>query len=194
MNRIANWKIIAACCVAFGGISAADDLNQVDGPNVRVTHHEDGGKTLFLRSADKKTITKKTFSGGGVLRMVTIYRMDDGGNPLSCKIFDGQKTELFKVAYGYHKVTGLLVEERMFDSRVTRTNPSDGKEMPVRRVIYEYDAEGRRSAPICITTIPGKHAEDVYGKMGPTGIDANPFAVDEGGVKPVNPNARPAGF
>ncbi|HVJ45034.1 MAG TPA: hypothetical protein VM511_01530 [Luteolibacter sp.] len=189
MNRIANWKIVTACCLMLGGMTFGGELDMVDGPNVRVTHHKDGGQTLFLRSPDKKTITKKTFGGGGTLRMVTIYRMDENGNPLSCKIFDGQKTELFKVAYGYRRSDGQLVEERMFDSRVSRTNPADGKEMPVRRFIYEYDAQGNRSAPISITLTPGKSAKDVFGAA-PTGLDANPFSIDEGGVKPVKPAAR----
>jgi hypothetical protein len=189
MNRIANWKIVIAFCVMFGGVAVSGELDMVDGPNVRVTHHKDGGQTLFLRSPDKKTITKKTFGNGGALKMVTIYRMDENGNPLSCKIFDGQKTELFKVAYGYRRSDGLLVEERMFDSRVARTNPADGKEMPVRRFIYEYDAQGNRSAPISITLTPGKNAKEVFG-VGPTGTDANPFSVDEGGLKPVNPKHR----
>lgn len=192
MNRIANWKIAAACCVMFGGSALAGELDQVDGPNVRVMHHEDGGQTLFLRSPDKGVITKKTFGAGGNLKMVTIYRMDEHGNPLSCKIYDGQKTELFKVAYGYRKSDGMLVEERMFDSRVKRIDPADGKEMPVHRLMYEYDANGKRSAPISITTIPGRTAKDVFG-IGPTGLDANPFAVDEGGVKPVNPSSRSVG-
>ena len=51
--------------------------------------------------------------------MLTIYPMDSNGNPIGCKISDGQNSLLFKVA-GYRKSDGQLVEERMFDARGVR--------------------------------------------------------------------------
>ena len=92
----------------------------MDGPNVRVMRHEDGSRTMFTRTPDNRTLTKKKFSANGVLTMLTVYRMDTNGNPIGCKIFDGQNQLLYKVSYGYRKADGQLVEERMFDARVTR--------------------------------------------------------------------------
>jgi len=195
MIRIANWKIAVASLVLMASpamsATTSDDFNAVDGPNVRVTRHEDGGRTLFTRTPDKRTLTKKTFSADGVLCMVTIYRMDDNGNPLGCKILDGQKSELFKVSYGYHKETGRLEEERMFDSRVKRIDKDTGKEMPVHRFIYTYDAQGKRSAPISITLTPGKNANEVFGGRA-SALENNPFG-EEPRAKPTNPKARPVG-
>jgi hypothetical protein len=193
MNGIANWKIVAACfgMLTVAACAATDDVNAVDGPNVRVTRQKDGSKTLFIRTPDKRTLTKKTFTANGNLCLVTTYRMDENGNPLGCKILDGQKTELFKVSYGYRKNDGLLMEERMFDSRVKRLNPADGTEMPVHRFIYTYDAQGKRSAPISITLTPGKTAQEVFG-AGPSALEGNPFA-DEKPAKQANPNARAVG-
>lgn len=195
MIRIANWKIAMASLVLLASPAIAattgDDFNSVDGPNVRVTRHDDGGRTLFIRTPDKLTLTKKTFTADGVLCMVTIYRMDANGNPLGCKILDGQKSELFKVSYGYHKEDGRLMEERMFDSRVKRIDPKDGKEMPVHRFIYTYDAQGKRSAPISITLTPGKNANEVFGGA-PSALEKNPFG-DEPKGKPINPRARGIG-
>lgn len=177
--------------LAFVGSQAwADGLKEVNGPNVRVMKHEDGGETIFSRSPDKRTLTKKTFKNGN-LAMVTIYRMDANGNPMSCKIIDGQQTELFKVSYGYHKQTGLLVEERMFDSRVKRINKDNGKELPVQRLIYIYDAQGNRSQPIALNLLPGKTFEEVYGAPG-TALESNPFD-DSAPLKPANPNAKGVG-
>ena len=135
---------------------------------------EDGSRAVFIRSPDSRTLTKKTVSPNGVLTMLTIYRMDANGNPLGCKIKDGQGTEMFKVSYGYHKVTGLLVEELMFDSRVKRMNPSNGKELPVQKVVYLYDAEGKRSAPIVFNLLPGKTFEQVFGVKS-SALESNPF-------------------
>lgn len=162
--------------LSFGALSVFADeagFDAVDGPNVRVMRHDDGSRTIFTRSPDNRTLTKKTYTGNGALFLVTIYRMDASGNPMNCKIYDGQKTEMFKSRYGYRKTDGLLVEEQMFDSRVKRIDPNSGEEMPVRRFIYTYDALGNRSAPISITLTPGKTAEEVYGA--PSALDVNPF-------------------
>ncbi len=155
------------------GVAEEAGFDAVDGPNVRVMRHDDGSRTVFTRSPDNTVLTKKTFTGNGALFLVTIYRMDGNGNPMNCKIYDGQKNEMFKSRYGYRKSDGLLVEEQMFDSRVERTDPNSGLEMPVRRFIYTYDALGNRSAPLSITLTPGATAEEVYG--GPSALDVNPF-------------------
>ena len=106
--------------------------------------------------------------------MVTTYKMDANANPLGCKIRDGQNQELFKVSYGYHKVTGQLVEELMYDSRVRRLNPANGKELPVQKVVYLYDPEGKRSAPIVYNLLPGKTFEQVFGVKS-SALETNPF-------------------
>lgn len=193
MNPLATLKTLAlvasllasVCCEAK---ETSTEMESVDGPNVRVMRHEDGSRTLFTRTPDERTLTKKKFSANGVLTMLTIYRMDGNGNPIGCKICDGQSQVLFKVSYGYRKSDGLLVEERMFDARVTRRDKDTGKEMPVQRICYLYDAKGNRSAPIVYNLLPGKTMEQVFGVKS-SALETNPFK--EG--TPTNPNARPAG-
>lgn len=169
-------------------IAENDGYDAVDGHNVRVTRHEDGGRTVFTRSPDQRTLTKRTFGANRVLTMITVYRMDENGNPLSCRIYDGQRQELYKASYGYHRENGRLMEERMFDARVKRIDPQTGREMPVRRFIYTYDAQGNRNHPIAINLLPGKNAEDVFG-ANPSALERNPF--DEEIPPATNPNARP---
>jgi hypothetical protein len=175
MNPLATWKIRAIAAGLFASFPChANDVGAIDGPNVRCMKHEDGSRAEFTRSPDSRTLTKKTFSPNGVLCMLTTYKMDSNGNPLGCKIRDGQNNEMFKVSYGYHKVTGLLVEELMFDSRVRRLNPANGKELPVQRIVYLYDAEGKRSAPIVFNLLPGKTFEQVFGEKS-SALESNPF-------------------
>ena len=175
MKLLATWNILlAALALIFSGLSHANELEAVDGPNVRVMRQEDGSRAIFIRSPDGRVLTKKTFSANGVLTMLTTYKMDSGGNPLGCKIFDGSKNELFKVSYGYHKSTGLLEQERMFDSRVVRKDPATGKEMPVQIIRYLYDAEGKRSAPMVFNLLPGKKFEEVFGVKS-SALETNPF-------------------
>jgi hypothetical protein len=175
MNSLATWNIRAlAAGLLFSVSCLASEIETVDGPNVRCMKMEDGSRAVFIRSPDSRTLTKKTVSPNGVLTMLTTYRMDTDGNPLGCKIKDGQGQEMFKVSYGYHKVTGLLVEELMFDSRVKRLNPNNGKELPVQRVVYLYDAEGKRSAPIVFNLLPGKTFEQVFGVKA-SALESNPF-------------------
>ena len=164
-------------------------FNEVDGPNVRVMRHEDGSRTHFTRTPDNRTLTKRKFSANGVLIMITVYRMDTNGNPIGCRISDGKGNLLFKVSYGYRKSDGQLVEERMFDARVVRRDKHTGKEMPIQRICYVYDAQGNRSAPIVFNLLEGKTYEDVFGEKS-SALDRNPFAGDGG---PANPNARPVG-
>ena len=175
MNLITTLKI----CVFISGLVistfcyALENLEEVDGPYVRVIKYEDGSREVFERSPDNKKLTKKR-SLNGVLRMVTYYTMDASGNPIGCKILDGQKHELFKVSYGYHKVTGQLERELMFDSRVKRIDKNTGKETPVQIIAYIYDAEGKRSAPIVYNLLPGKKFEDVFGVKS-SELEHNPF-------------------
>lgn len=127
----------------------ADGLDMVDGPNVRVKQHEDGRKSVFTRSPDGKVVTKKTYSASGRLTLVTIYRLDGNGNPRASEIYDAQKTQLYKVDYGYRKEDGQLVMERMWDCRVRRVwknNPA--VEMPVQIVEYLIDPQGKASKPV----------------------------------------------
>lgn len=178
MKLLATWKMgVIAAALLFSLFSLpcrASEYDGVDGPNVRYMRHEDGSRTVFTRSPDNRVLTKKRFSLNGSLIMLTTYRMDANGNPLGCKIRDGLNQELFKVSYGYHKVTGLLVEELMFDSRVKRLD-KDGKETPVQRVVYLYDAEGKRCAPIVYNMLPGKSFEETFGVKS-SALESNPFS------------------
>ena len=185
---------LAACLWAVQPAHAeeTDGFDAVDGPNVRVMRHEDGGRTVFTRSPDQRTLTKRTFGANRNLTMVTVYRMDDYGNPLSCRIYDGQREELFKASYGYHRRTGKLIEERLFDARVERIDPETGREMPVRRFIFTYDAQGNRNHPIAINLLPGKTVEEVF-DVESSALEENPFDADGKSRAPVNPKARPLG-
>lgn len=193
MSALTTWKTCVAALLASMVWAEAQkpspEFESVDGPNVRVMRHEDGARTLFTRTPDNRTLTKKKFSANGVLMMVTIYRMDANGNPMGCKISDGQGNQLFKVSYGYRKSDGQLVAEDMYDARVVRRDPNTGKEMPIQKIRYVYDAQGNRSSPIVYNMLPGKTFEQVFG-MKSSALETNPFQ-EKAGV--ANPNARPAG-
>jgi hypothetical protein len=191
MRTLATGKIIALLvALSWQPLTAANEAEAVDGPNVRVIRHGDGSRSVFTRSPDNKIVTKKTFVGGN-LSLITVYRLDSFGNPMECNIYDGQKNRLFEVDYGYRKSDGQLVMERMWDRRVKRFYPNNPTvEMPVQVVEYLIDAQGKRSMPIVTSTLPGKTFEEVYGSktsaMDPTMFDA------ENGRKPAaRPGAKP---
>lgn len=134
--------------------------------NVRVMRHRDGTATEYRRSSDEKTLRKRRLSGvkGGRNSIITttIYRMDKRGNPLSCKIFDGKENQLFKVAYGYHRETGQLVAEDMFDSRTPTIDPKTGEEVPIRRMYWFYDGSGNITKAFSFAWRKGSYAEDQF--------------------------------
>jgi hypothetical protein len=193
MKNLTIWKSCAVVLMTSVVCTAAQqsmaDFNSVDGPNVRVMRHTDGSRTLFTRTPDNRSLTKRRFSANGVLMMLTVYRMDANSNPISCRISDGQGNQLFKVSYGYRKSDGQLVEERMFDARVVRRDPHTGKEAPVQRICYVYDADGNRSAPLVFNLLPGKTFEEVFGVKS-SALETNPFN-ENSGLK--NPNTGSSG-
>lgn len=145
-----------------------------DGPNVRIKRHQDGSRTVFQRSPDDRTLVKRTFGSNGALKKVAVYRVNAQGNPLACKIFDGRKSLLYKVAYAYHRTSGRLEAERMYDARAVRTDPKTGQEAPIRVMYYNYDARGNSTAPEVYTFNEGVRAGDVFGNQG-TFPHENPF-------------------
>ncbi|MGA0844956.1 MAG: hypothetical protein ACO3RV_00315 [Luteolibacter sp.] len=196
MSQSATIKSIALMLLlgVFSASARPSDasFNDVDGPNVRVLRHQDGSRTHFTRTPDNRTLTKRRYSANGVLIMLTVYRMDANGNPVACRISDGQGQTLFKVSYGYRKSDGQLVEERMFDARTIRKDPHTGKEMPIQRICYIYDEQGNRSAPIVYNLLPpkaGQSFEELFGTKS-SALEQNPFRENKGAV---NPNARPVG-
>lgn len=146
-------------------LSAADADKQFS----RVMRHKDGTTSHFLRTPSDEILEKKTYQAGSSHHcMRTVYRMDRKGNPLGCQIYDGLNTMLFKSRYGYDRETGRLVEEQMFDARVKRFTADGKNEMPVRRFIYTYDANGKMNKPIAIVLRPGRRADEVYAQ--PSGL------------------------
>jgi hypothetical protein len=168
--------IAAVGLLALQARAVEEDGVVVKGPNVRVIKHADGSESMLTRSPDQKVITKRTSKGGRVV-LVTVYRLHDNGNLLSCDIYDGQKTRLYRVDYGYRKDDGQLVMERMFDCRVRNVwkNRPD-VEKPVRIVEYLIDAQGKASKPVVRTYLEGETFERDYGA--PTSA-INPKIFDE---------------
>ncbi len=174
MKLLSYLSIGSLCFVVHAQVmNDIDPTKAKDAQFVRVMRNQDGSTAIFRRTPDNEVLEKRTFSADSVLTMLTVYRMDKRGNPLGCKIYDGLKQELFKARYGYDKDTGRLVEEQLFDSRVKRLDPSGQYEMPVRRFLYTYDANGKQSKPISIVLRPGKTADEMYAR--PSALTENPF-------------------
>lgn len=143
--------------------------------------NNDGSYTEFRKSSDDRIIERRNYqetkngTGERILRMSIIYRKDKHGRLRSGRIYDGTGKILYRVVYGYHKVTGKLVAENMYDAREKRTKiitDANGKtkeiEIPVRRLYHIYDAQGRPAKPIAITYVHGKRAEELFKKDGGT--------------------------
>lgn len=162
----------------------------------RLMNNRDGSVTEFTRNAENTVLIKKTYvdkpNGERVMRDTTTFRRDKLGNLRSGIIADGAKRPLFRIVYGYHKDTGRLVAENMYDARVKRTFKEDPtKEEPVRATRYHYTAQGERSAPIVFTSQAGKTSEELMNYLNrnkKSDVELDPFRND-----PVNPNSRPLG-
>lgn len=198
--------LVLSLTISMTLISLRADVSEITGieapqKNVRIMHNQDGTYTEFRQSPDERIIERRTYGdrpgGGGdrVLRMLIIYRKDVYGKLRSGTVFDGAGNKLYRIVYGYHKRSGNLVAEDMFDARVKRTktitDPETKQprehEYPVRYLRYRYDAQGRQMKPIVICTPEGKTAEELFGKEGSSYAD--PWAKSKSGT--ANPNATP---
>ena len=164
----------------------------------RITQNRDGSITEFTRNANNTVLEKKTYTdkanGERVMSSRVLYRRHNKhGYLVSGSVCDGLGTKLFRVVYGYHKDTGRLVAENMYDARVRRTFKEDPtKEEPVRATRYHYTPQGERSAPIVFTSQAGKTSEELMNYLNRNkpgnDVDLDPFRS-----VPVNPNSRPLG-
>ena len=179
MKTLLCCGFICGLLLLSGNSQIMNDIDPrmaTDTQYVQVKRIEDGSTSIFRRTPGNEVLEKRTFNANSVLTMLTVYRLDRQGNPLGCKIYDGLKQELFKARYGYSmegETKGRLVEEQMFDARVKRMDPTGKYEMPVRRFIYTYDANGKQNKPIAIVLRPGKTSEEVYAR--PSALEKNPF-------------------
>lgn len=169
--------IVVALCASYFFPPYAEAR---DNQSVRIIHNEDGSYTKFKKSPDDRVIerltygSKSTGTGERVLYLRIVYRKDRQGRFRSGMIYDGAGNILYRVVYGYHRLTGRLVAENMYDARVKRTHVitdrATGKpkeiEKPVRYLRYRYDAQGRQMKPIVFCLPAGRRAEELFGKEG----------------------------
>lgn len=189
--------VILALSAGFQGLGFSQAKSVSDSKHLsRLMRNRDGSVTEFRRDPTNLVLEKLTYvdkrNGERVLSSRSIFRRHRKyGYLVSGIVEDGHGTKLFRIIYGYHKDTGRLVAENMYDARVRRTfKDAPTKEEPVRATRYHYTAQGERSAPIVFTSQAGKTSEQLMqylnrNKPG-SDVDRDPFRND-----PVNPNARP---
>ena len=115
-----------------------------------------------------------------------MYRRNKFGKLYSGHIFDGQRTMLFRIVYGYDKATGRLVAENMFDARVKRTSPNGpDREKPIRAIRYTYDHKDQRSKPLVFANDESALPEffQSVGLENGTMPDEDPFADKKVGLR-----------
>lgn len=150
-------------------------LNLKESANVKVIRNDDGSRSVYLKDEKQKGMMRYTYTADGILTSVIIYVTGEWNHLTSCKVFDGQRKELYKVAYGYDQ-NARLVEEQMFDSR--EIDPKTGKNQLVRRFIYLYDEFGNRSKPICIVLVDDKGKKSKL--INEATAEHDPFASERG--------------
>jgi len=194
LRPVGRAALAAAGAIVSMSFASPLHAQQKADKDVRIMRNEDGSFTEFRRSSDERVIERRTYgnrqggAGDRVLRMSIIYRKDKNGKLRSGKIHDGTGKVLYRVVYGYHRTSGKLVAEDMFDARVKRgdaiidpnTNKPVFKEKPVRCLRHRYDAQGRQLKPIVVCAPAGKTAEKLFGKDGSSYIE-DPWA--KGGAR-----------
>ena len=100
--------------------------------------------------------SEKVYGTGKDLRKV-VYRLSDKGSPLTCDILDAEGVHLLKCRFGYDRKPGpqygKVVEAQVFNAQKPPV-PQAGKDTPLQRLIYTYDAAGAPGLPITINLEP----------------------------------------
>ena len=156
------------------------DLWEKKSKYVRVKRNmHDKTVTEFVRDPENRKLVKTVRSMNGRIIMTTTYVRNPKGFLTAGRILDGNGKPLFRVRYGYHKETGLLVAEEMYDERKKRFFPNTNTEMPARKLYYTYDANGNQSKAISLVSTDGEYAEEVFDQRNSTRPDLNPFDLEE---------------
>ncbi len=183
-NKAPTSPTVDAPEAAPPAVDAPDTAPQInDAPkdsDIITELRDDGTRILWIRAKDGFILTQYKFDSSGALTQSISYRIDPSGSPRTCKVFDAQKTELFKVSYGYRKSDGMLVEERVIDSRIKRLN-DDGSEKPVRRILHVLDSENGESKREMIKLVEIDLPQELEGGF------RNPFQQNKTHPKLNNP-------
>jgi hypothetical protein len=136
---------ICVLCFVAGNYASKREVEALVTPavaedtDVRVVKNSDGSRDVYIRSGNG-FITRHRFGTDATLFSRSAYRVDEAGNPMTCRIYDPDGKEAAKVLYGYRRNNGKLAEERVFNSR-TKVVDQTGKEVPMYRMIYQEDGE-----------------------------------------------------
>ena len=170
ISMIKNALLAGALLLPISSV-AQDELLESKGPHVRIKRNpHDGSSVIFRRYPEDRKLVKTTKDANGATKMRAVYLRNDQGYLTAGRIYDGQGQFLFRVRYGYHKQTGQLRAEEMFDAQVKRffaelDKNGQRKEMPVRRIYYFYDAQGNQSKAISLVPKKGQRADEVFQKV-----------------------------
>ena len=115
---------------------------------VRVLRHPDGTRSFYKRQAGWKGMQCATYTASGKLAAINDYTEGRYGQLMGCVIYNNKREVIYKVSYGYDR-KARLIEERMY---------SYPEQKLVQRVIYKYDARGKRSKPLIISLNPNAAA------------------------------------
>lgn len=103
------------------------------------------------------SVVKETLGADGKLHHTAVYRLSPKGSPLVSDVFNADGIRVLKNRFGYHASgpsKGKLAEIQVFDAETKRQDTRSEREIPIRRVLYRYDSQGNRAAPVTVETVP----------------------------------------
>lgn len=149
-NRLFTCLLLGlVSAVALPELSAQSaDVTEQERDVVRVLRHPDGTRSFYKRQAGWKGMQCATYTASGKLAAINDYTEGRYGQLMGCVIYNNKREVIYKVSYGYDR-KARLIEERMY---------SYPEQKLVQRVIYKYDARGKRSKPLIISLNPNAAA------------------------------------
>ena len=143
MKKLLLSSLLMLCLLPVADAQSVDVTNQ-ERDVVRVLRHPDGTRSIYKRQAGWRGMRCATYTASGKLAAINDYTEGKYGQLMGCHIYDSGRNLIYKVSYGYDQ-KARLIEERMYSHPDMKL---------VQRVIYKYDAGGKRSKPLIISLNP----------------------------------------
>ncbi len=170
--------------------------------------HRDGTYTLSAKQGDKTTIVEETYTKRNIMIFKRVFQTDSLGRLRNGVIYDGRKTPMGSIYYGYDKKTDQIAEEQQYNKKgqlIRRVfYPGALRDVPGvdPRVVREgaaivYNPDDPQAKPVQVQapppTAPVQSEQNEFTPGIPIGRAAQPVTGAASEVSAAMPTANPPG-
>ncbi len=128
--------LVTVSVLLLGGSPLCAQQVKASAVHATATLHTDGTRSEAVKDVIKREMTETTYDSRGIVISKKIFLLNEAGDPMQGVIYDGADNLIARVQFFFDDL-GRVIEERC-------VNPQGEI---FRRVIRQYDANGKSLAP-----------------------------------------------